>query len=490
MSKRLTAIDESLREALGPRVEPVLHEAVVVELAPRGPQQLMMLRQHIELARFVYNWALDQHRSNGWPIGGKAGIEGRAAAAQASERGESVVWAKRLSSHELSRRWTQEVDRICPWARTCARSPVTYALKAVEIAYDNAFRRIKEGKKGREIGWPRFRGRQHTHRAFTMQDQSSRHTRWALKLPTIGMVPVRNARRHDDLERLDGAKINRIVVSERAGRWWCSVMVERPAPDVPPPTGPTVGMDLGHLITLSDGMIYEPPLPLRRYARWIANWERAKQRRVGPLDPKWRAARKQARADGAALPQPSKRYEKARQHEQAMHLRAAHVRRDWLQQVTTDITRRYGVVITEGFDVRDLVKKDPKRKQSKRMRRTALDIGWGELRTMLAYKMERAGKVLLQLGRHELTDQSCSRCGDVDPRRDGLFRCPSCRHEDIRPRNTADLLERIGRGAPPPSSTRATESFPAGEAGVTRKGGGRKANARGAGKASSVRRRL
>lgn len=491
----MSEISDDLREALGPRnaLAPkgmldarrnlVQREAVVVELAPRSERQRSMLRQHVGLERFAYNWAVRQHMENGWPIGGKAGAEGRRAAAEARERGEELAWAKKLTWQDLDGRWTKVRDEEAPWSRALARDPARYAIRSVDAAYDAAIRRLKDGARGRAVGWPRFRRRDHQHRAFTLDASSGvKYTRWAIYLRKIGMVPVRNARRHDDLCKLDGAKVNRIVVSERAGRWWCAIMIDRAADPAPEPgdLGLPVGMDLGHVITMSDGRIYEPPLPLARLARWIANWERAKSRRVGPLDPEWRKERKRARAAGETPPEPSRRYERAKRHEQAMHLRAAHVRRDWLHQVSTDIARRYGIVVTEGFDVRALVKKDPKRRQSKRMRRTALDIGWGELRTMLAYKMERAGKVLLQLGRHELTDQSCSLCGDVDQRRDGLFRCPSCGHVDTRPRNTADLLARIGRGDPPQGFGSGNGAAPSGEDGV---------NARGADSASSGGRR-
>ena len=436
-----------------------IHEAVVVELRPQG-RKLQMLRQHVGLARFVWNWTLEQHQKNGFPIGGKAGREARIKAVEARKRGEKIKWPKKLSKAELSRRWTQEVDATAPWARELCRTTVTYAIAAVDDAYQHAFRRLKEGYNGRDIGWPKFRGRQHQHRSFTLQDQSFRYGRWALKLPKMGMVPVRNCRRHDDLSRLNGAHVLRIVVTERAGRWWCSIMVRRPRPVHPKGGTGTVGMDLGQEITLSDGTIYTPPKPLARYLRWIQNWGKAMSRR------------KPERGE-----EPSRRWLRAKQNLQKMHLRAAMCRRDWIHQVSTDIARSYGTVATEGFDVRRFVSEHL---GYKRHRRDILDIGWGDLRRVLAYKMNRRDKAFLQLGKHELTDQTCSRCGATDPRRDGLFRCPECGHTDIRPRNTADLLERIGRGDPPQGFGSGDGVAPAGEAGV---------NARGAGKAPSGGRR-
>lgn len=438
----------------------VEHRGLVVELRPSA-RQASLLRQHVGLARFVWNWALAQHQANGYPIGGKAGIEGRREAAEAKERGESRKMAPKLSSAELSRRWTQQVDTIAPWARELQRNVVTYAIRAVDDAYKHAFRRYKEGKRGREIGWPRFRHKHHPHRAFTIQDQSFRCGRWALKLGKIGMVPVRNARRHDDLDRLNGTRVLRIVVSEKAERWFATLMFERPRVETPPTTATEiVGLDLGHVLSLSNGWTYEPPKPLERYERWIANWQRARDRRKGGKEP-------------------SRRWLRAKRNAAALHLRAASIRKDWIEQVTTELSRRYHTIVTEGFDVRRMVSEAVDHRAG---RKTIMDIGWGDFRLALARKMQATGGTLLILGKHEITDQTCSRCGAEDPRTNGLYQCEACGHEDTRPRNTADLLARIGRGDPPPRFGRSDAvRTPSGEDGD---------NARGAGNGPSEGRRL
>ena len=76
--------------------------------------------------------------------------------------------------------------------------------------------------------------------------------------------------------------------------------------------------------------------------------------------------------------------------------------------------------------------------------------------------------MLLQLGKHELTDQSCSQCGALDPRTDSIFHCDICGHTDSRPRNTAELLARIGNGDPPPDYS--TQIPPSGKDGVNTRG--------------------
>ena len=333
-------------------VKNTIHEALVIELAPRG-RKLQLLQQHVGFARFVWNWTLAKHRDNGWPIGGKAGLADRIAAVERKKKGDDTKLSKKISTAELSRQWTREGDDVAPWARLLIRNTVTYVIKAVDDAYKHAFRRLKTGDKA---GWPRFRGRGHHHRGFTIQDQAFRHTRWAIRMGKIGMVPIRNARRHDQLDRLDQARVLRIVIRERAGRWFCALMVERPKPHYDKPGSPLVGMDLGYNITLSDGTVYEPPKPLARVLLWIRHWGRAMSRRSPkPGQPA------------------SKRYLKAKLILQRLHLRVTMIRKDWIHQTTTEIARKYTAVVTEGFDISRFVEHKVSHKDG---RRTILDIGW------------------------------------------------------------------------------------------------------------------
>src|SRR5262249_34254994 len=69
---------------------------------------------------------------------------------------------------------------------------------------------------------------------------------------------------------LTDAKILSTTVSERAGHWNVSVLVEQEQ-IVPVSTGPAAGVDLGikRLATLSDGRVVENPRPLKRRLKRI-----------------------------------------------------------------------------------------------------------------------------------------------------------------------------------------------------------------------------
>lgn len=408
-----------------------IFEGIKVELRP-SPRKRALMEQHAGLARFVWNWALGKHKANGWPVGGKIGRPGRAAAAKtiraAEARGESPPkLPKRISAVEMSRMWTQDRKESAPWSVELTRNVSTYVFRAMDEAYKHAFRRKKAGAKGRSIGWPKFKSRRSSRR-YSVQDQSFRHTRWAIRHIKIGMIPIRNARRHDPLDRLVGARVLRLAFEERASRWFCSIMVEREVTEPPDHKGPIVGLDLGYSLTLSDGTVIEPPRSLDRKLELLRRRSRQMSRKK----------------------QGSERWKKAKRAVAQLHFDVEQQRTDWLHKVSDSLTRKYGMIVTEGFDVRRFVQHEV---ASRRNRRTILDIGWGRLRTMLDYKSKRTGTTYLELGKKELTDQSCSRCGALDERRDGMYRCPACGHLDTRPKNTADFLERFGRGDPPTRTT-------------------------------------
>jgi IS605 OrfB family transposase len=172
---------------------------------------------------------------------------------------------------------------------------------------------------------------------------------------------------------------------------------------------------------------------------------------------------------GKKISEQSQRWWKAKRIVQKLNLRVAHVRKDWVEQVSNDLLKRYDVIAIEQFDVREMVSRKVKYRKG---RRKILDIGWGMLRSAIKRKAEARGKICEDRGKVAPTDQTCSRCGARNERVDGLFRCPneSCQHNDTRPRNTADLLYRVAIGDPPEEFPGICSGSPAGEAGVKTRG--------------------
>lgn len=129
-------------------------------------------------------------------------------------------------------------------------------LQRLDLAYQAAFRRLREGKRA---GFPRFR-RETT--SFTWIPGSNPWVRgpagtWRLKVPKVAAVPIRRHRPPP------AGTVKSIVISREGSEWYAILQHEVPEP--PPsldaePVAP-VGIDLGltHVATLSTGETVEPP---------------------------------------------------------------------------------------------------------------------------------------------------------------------------------------------------------------------------------------
>jgi transposase len=171
-----------------------------------------------------------------------------------------------LKKGELS--WMYEVSKCAPQE----------ALRNLDQAYAHFFRRVKEKKAGRKIeaGFPKFKSKKNGLGGFRLTgaihifDNSIQLPRLGrLRLKECGYLPV------------EGVHILSTTVSERAGRWFVSVQVEREIPHPKATYKPVVGVDLGilALATFSDGTRIENPRALKRDLGKIKRLQRVVSRR-------------------------------------------------------------------------------------------------------------------------------------------------------------------------------------------------------------------
>lgn len=215
-------------------------EAVKVALDPSPAQERLFL-SHTGAARFAFN-------------------AGLAHVKEALEAGEKPEW----SYYSLVRWWNANKDMLAigddgvPWWRENSKEAANSGLRSLASALSNWSKSRKGLRKGRRVGFPRFRAKDRTvpHFAYTTGSFGLIHgDPKALKLPRIGCVHCME----DVTARVGGARVLRMTVSRRAGRWYAALTVEREdKPVTQVPKGGAVGVDLGikTLATLSDGDRY------------------------------------------------------------------------------------------------------------------------------------------------------------------------------------------------------------------------------------------
>jgi putative transposase len=89
-----------------------------------------------------------------------------------------------------------------------------------------------------------------------------------------------------------------------------------------------------------------------------------------------------------------------------LHERIAHLRRESLHQLTTNLTRRFHTIGIEDLNVKGMLK-------NRRLARGIADMGFHELRRQLEYKAALRGIRVVVADRWYPSSKTCSSCGQV-----------------------------------------------------------------------------
>jgi putative transposase len=183
--------------------------------------------------------------------------------------------------------------------------------------------------------------------------------------------------------------------------------------------GTAIGVDLGvaRFATLSDGQSIAPVNSFKTYQRRLALYQRL-------------LARKQKF---------SKNWIKAKSRLQRLHRTIANVRRDFLHQTSTAISKNHALVCIEDLKVASMSRSAKGSRQKpgtnvkakSALNRSILAQGWSEFRRQLEYKQAWLGGLVVAVP-PQYTSQRCSCCGYVTAanRKDQEhFACVSCGYE-------------------------------------------------------------
>jgi len=202
------------------------------------------------------------------------------------------------------------------------------------------------------------------------------------------------------------------VTQDRAGRWHVAFAVI-PAPVPAPGNSQVVGIDRGVAVSaaLSTGqMLHAPGLTAR---------ERARLRRL---------QRKLARARRG-----SNRRGRVKHAIGRLRARETDRRKDWVEKVSTDITRRFDLIRVEDLQIGNMTRsaKGSRENPGRNVRAKAglnrgiLGSGWG----LLVRRLEEKAPGRVEKVSPALTSQRCSACGRVDRgsrESQAVFRCTAC----------------------------------------------------------------
>jgi len=388
------------------------HIGYLYRLYPTAAQSVAFERW-AGCARAVWNAALEQ-RKTAWRM---AGVSLR----YESQGGAGLTEAKRAH----------------PWLGEPHADVLQQALRDLDRAFVRFFRGESRYPRFRRKGRERFRIQ---NRSATGRIEVRRLSRrWGeVRVPKLGWVRFRWSRK-------PVGEIKHLTITRVALGWHISFCCERERQTPTANSGPPLGIDRGVTATvaLSTGELRSVPrLPpgqaqrLHRLTRRAGRQETARRRR--PPNERRRSRRHQRTIDEIAR----------------LRGREARIRRDFLHELSTEITKSHGVCVIERLDVRALTRSargtlaEPGANVTAKrgLNRAVLAQGWGELRRQLAYKCERHGGQLVEVPA-PYTSQTCAECGAVDgaSRHGPRFACVRCGHRADADVNAARNILAAGR---------------------------------------------
>ena len=411
---------------------PTLTQAYRFALDPT-PRQVRDLLRHAGAARVAYNWGLARIKAN---------LDQRAAERSYGIIDDDLTPVLGWSLYAMRKDWNQAKAQVAPWWAECSKEAYNTGLDQLARALKNWADSRKSARRGRRMGFPRFKSRRrHTPSVrFTTGTIRLEEDRRHVTLPRLGTIKTHESTRKLHRRIAAGrARILSATVRAEAGRWFACFTVEvQRAVRAPARPDAVVGVDLGikTLATFSDG---RPPAANPKHydaaRRKLARASRATSRRQGP-----------DRRTGA---RPSHRWRKANAARNRVHHRTVNLRADAIHKLTTALARTYGTIVVEDLNVAGMVK-------NRRLARVISDAGFGQIRRQLAYKTVWNGGTLIVADRWYPSSKTCSRCGVVKAKlhlSERIFVCPTCGlvldRDENAASNLASLVKRVVAGSGP-----------------------------------------
>jgi putative transposase len=366
-------------------------KAYKTELDPNNKQR-GYFAQCAGATRYVYNWGLAEWKRQ----------------YEAEEK---------PSADKLRKQFNTQKDELCPWIRGLPYAIVEAAFLNLGLAFKNFFRRVRNGEKP---GYPKFKKRGARRSGFQLRGYKTETDRvWLgkrigwVRLKERGYIPT-------DVSYQNNGGVY-ATISERARRWYISILVEEP--DMEPVNGSgVIGVDVGikALAACSDGTIFANPKALHKYKRKLKRLQRELSRRQ----------------------KGSKNWHKTKARIAKAHQQIANVRKHALHQVSHYVTQELApqTIVIEDLNVNGMVK-------NHHLAQAVADASMSELHRQIGYKADWMDIKVIKADRWYASSKTCSSCGSVKEKlslSERTFTCPDCGLEIDRDLNAARNLAALG----------------------------------------------
>ena len=295
-----------------------------------------------------------------------------------------------------------------------------------EQAYSNFFKSLKNQRKGKKVGYPKFKSKKSHKDSFTLcmirekdlVDFNSR-TIFIPKLKDTKFRIANSSLKSKWIEWfLEAVPLSMTVSKNACGEYYCSILFERE-------------QDLEQNIRLSNsiGLDFSPSnLYVDSNNNSAPNYKPYKQLNSKKLA---KLQRRLARKEKG-----SNNRKKARVKLARFEKRISDSRKDYIEKETLRLVRTYDVIGIEDLNLQGLMKFSHNAKNY-------VDTSWYTFTQKLAWEAQFNNCAVVKSSRFYPSSKTCNHCGYVNQNltlKDRKWTCPNCGTEIIRDQNAAQNL--------------------------------------------------
>lgn len=295
-----------------------------------------------------------------------------------------------------------------------------------EQAFSNFFKSASGERKGKKIGFPRFKSKKDRKDSFTLY-MIKRENLIDFNSRTISIPKLKDTRfriANSSLKSkwiewfLEAIPLNMTISRNACGEYYCSILFERE-------------QDLGQSVRLSNsiGLDFSPgSLYVDSNNNTAPNYKPHKQLNSKKLTKLQRnLSRKQKGSNNR---------EKARVKLARFEKHTADSRRDYIEKETLRLVRTYDVIGIEDLNLQGMMKFSHNAKNY-------VDTSWYTFTQKLIWKSQFNDCAVVKSGRFYPSSKTCNHCGYINSNltlRDRRWTCLNCGAEIIRDENAAQNL--------------------------------------------------
>ena len=309
----------------------------------------------------------------------------------------------------------------------------SHALQATVKRVDYAFCRFFKLKSG----YPKFKANRR-YKGWTYPCRSgwkacTEGRNGHLKLTNLGNIKMRGKARNWGIPKT-------CTIFFKQDKWYTSITVNCVPSRIQTNKG-AIGLDFGvfHAVADSNGDVIDNPRFIKQVQEKVNRLAIASRRKRPPNH------RKRIKA--------SRRWKKANKAVSKIQAKVARQRQNWQHQVATQIVSRNSLVATEKLNLKGMTRKAKKSSKRKRQKtglnRSLLDVGIGNLKSLIQYKISEAGGFYVEVPTKKLKpSQTCPNCGHQQKKAlsERVHECQKCSYSCDRDVAAARIMLQYARG--------------------------------------------